>query len=123
MGIVGKIVDTAAKKILIDSAGGAALSVAAGTADAISKIQERMPGKGNHICTLRDSEDFLLLSVQEAKDELLACGFTNIGLISQKAFLKKSGQVLAITIDGRSSFTKKTRFKNDVRVVLAFNGT
>lgn len=122
MGIIGTIVDTAAKKILIDSAGDAALSIAAGAADAISKIQERAPGKGNHICTLRNAEEFLLLSVQDAQKELIACGFRNIGFIAKKAFLKKDSQVLAITIDGRSTFTKKTRFNNDARVVIVYKG-
>lgn len=122
MGIIGTVVDTAAKKILLDSAGDAAFSIAAGAADAISKIQEIVPGKGDHICTLRNAEEFLLLSIQDAQEELIACGFTNIGLIAKKAFLKKKGQILAITIDGRSAFTKKTRFKKDARVVLAYKG-
>lgn len=122
MGVMKTIVDTAAKKILIDSAGNAALSVAAGAAEIISKVQEKTPKKGNNICTLRNAEEFLLLSVQDAQEELVTCGFRNIGLITKKAFLKKDGQVLDITIDGRSTFTKRTRFNNNARVVIVYKG-
>jgi len=122
VGVIGTIVETAAKKVLINSAKDAAITVAAGTVDAITKIHENAPQKGNHICTLRDADEFSQLSVQEAQEELEACGFTNIGFVAQKAFLKRDGQVLAVTIDGRTAFTKETRFKNDVRVVIAYKG-
>ena len=122
MGVIKTIVDAAAKKVLIDSAGSVVLSVAAGTAEIISKVQERAPGKRNHVCTLRNAEEFLLLSVQDAQEELAACGFRNIEFIAKKAFLRKDGQVLAITIDGRSTFTKKTRFSDDARVVIVYKG-
>lgn len=120
MGLLDRMIDTAAKKVLIDAAGEAVLKTA------------RVAMEHEGVCVTRPSvkvpksaDSFIDLSYEEVEEELRAHGFVNIVLFAKKDLIKgwmtKVGAVEEVSIAGKTNFRKGQKFPADSRIVITYH--
>lgn len=122
MGILDKMVNTVAKKIMIDTAVNGAVKTVGAVADYNSKRESvdfktiKIPNSSDH---------YLGMNYKYALEELMAYGFTNIALLPKKDLIKgwiiKDGAVEEVSINGKTEFKGKNKFPNNARVVIAYH--
>ena len=110
MGIFDKMVNTVAKKVMIDTAVNAAVKTVGAVADYNNK-REYVDSKV--IKVPNSSGHYFGMNYQDAQDELTAYGFTNIALLPKrdliKGWLTKDGAVEAVSINGKTEFKQKSK--------------
>ena len=115
MGILDKMVKVVAIK--------AAENVAVHSVDNITKYMETR--EITHIKVPASAEDYINRNYEEVKNELCAYGFNNIAFIQKKdliiGWLTKDGAVKEISINGKSNFRKKAKFRSDSRIVIVYH--
>lgn len=121
MGIFDKMVDTVAKKIIIDTAVNATVRVISEVTDYKSKSDYsdsriiRVPNSSIH---------YLGMNCKDVHEELTAYGFTNITLLPKKKLIKgwftKDGAVSEVSIKGKTEFKEKSKFLVDAHVVIKY---
>ena len=122
MGIWGKIVDTTAKKVVIDAVGKATTKVTVSAIDALGR---------NHIldipniCVATSSEKCIGKNCHDVKSEFEAYGFTNVVLLPHRdlicGWITKDGAVEKVIINGKETFKKKAMFSSNARVVIVYH--
>lgn len=122
MGIIGKIIDTTAKKVVIDAVGEATAKVTGSTIDALGR---------NHIldipsiCVATSSDGCIGKDCHDVKNEFEAYGFTNVVLLPHRdlicGWITKDGSVEKIIINGKEKFKKKAKFSPNARVVIVYH--
>ena len=122
MGIFGKIVDTAAKKVIIETVGDVTTKVAVSTIEAIS----RNPIQGvPSVRVPAASSEYIGVNCMDARNQLEAYGFSDIVLLPHqdliKGWLIKDGAIEQITINGKENFKKNAKFAPNAKVVITFH--
>ena len=122
MALLGKIVETVAKKAIIKTVGSVATQAAISTIDALGR--NRIIDIPN-INVPFSSESCRGRNFEEVKDELVAHGFMDISLLPKKdlinGWLTKDGSIEKITINGRDNFKKKSAFSEHAKVVIVYH--
>lgn len=129
MGILDKMVNTVAKKVMIDTAVNAAVKTVGAVADYNSKRVyadlNRAPSGKQLIRVPKSSAHYFGMNYQDAQAELTAYGFTNIALLPKrdliKGWLTKDGAVAVVSINGKTEFEGKSKFLADVRIVITYH--
>ena len=108
MGIFDKMINTVAKKVMIDTAVNAAVKTVGAVADYNSKREYvdtkiiKVPNSSSH---------YFGMNYKDAQEELTAYGFTNIALLPKRALIKgwltKDGAVEEVSINGKTEFKEK----------------
>lgn len=115
---------TSMKKSLISASGRAAADVILATGKAVSENRETN-NKQSKLVIPFDNYHFCGMNYLDAKEELEAYGFSNFGLLKQKDLIKgwlnKDGEVISVTINGKSEFKKKQKFPRDSHVVIKYH--
>jgi hypothetical protein len=121
MGILDTLVKTTAKKTLIKTAG----DVAVKTAVSVMDYKNNHPNASVFITAPTSAEDYVGQNVENVREELSAYGFVNIALLEKKDLIKgwltKVGTVEEVSINGKTNFKKKTKFRPDDRVVIVYH--
>lgn len=124
MGVFDKMVDTAAKKVLIDSVGDA-VSRTAGVASKAAKDHKNASSTPISIKLPKSADDYAGRNFGDVEEELRAYGFVNIALLPKRDLLKgwltKDGSVEEVSIAGKTSFKKGQRYLSDHRVVITYH--
>ncbi len=122
MGIFDKMINTVAKKVMIDTAVNAAVKTVGAVADYNSK-REYMDSK--IIKVPNSSSHYFGMNYKDAQEELTAYGFTNIALLPKrdliKGWLTKDSAVEEVSINGKTEFKEKNKFPADVSVVITYH--
>lgn len=121
MGIISKLITTAAVNSVIKTAGNVTLSTATGIIDSLgardncSAQTAKAPNKSDLV-----GEHYEIV-----RSAFYANGFTNISLIPQRdiinGFFIKDGTVEEITICGKSDYKKKKHYATNSPVVIIFH--
>lgn len=98
--------------------------------NAIESIAKHSEEKltARYIYVPESSDYFYRKNYEEAKEILIAHGFENLHLFEKKDlknnFFQKGDnhKVIEVSIDGKTSFKKKERFLENVRVVITYHG-
>lgn len=122
MGIFDKMVNTVAKKVMIDTAVNAAVKTVGAVADYNSK---REHADSKIIKVPNSSSHYFGMNYRDAQEELTAYGFTNIVLLPKRDLIKgwitKDGAVEEVSINGKTEFKEKNKFPADVHVVITYH--
>lgn len=129
LGILDKMVNTVAKKVMIDTAVNAAVKTVGAVADYNSKREyadlNRAPSGKQLIRVPNSSAHYFGRNYIDAQDELTAYGFTDIALLPKrdliKGWLTKDGAVEEVSINGKTEFKEKNKFPADVRIVITYH--
>ena len=122
MGILDTLVNTVAKKIIIDTAVGAAVK----TVGAVADYNSKKDCMNSSVIKLPNPSDYYYgRDFHDVQNELTAYGFINIALLPQrdliKGWLTKNGAVERVSINGNTEFRRKAKFPNDARVVITYH--
>ena len=97
------------------------------TAEKIARNKEEIAVKNGivYIKAPHNSGYYFDRNYLEVRDELIAFGFTNIVLLPQKdlirGWLTKNGATAGVSINDKSSFTTKDKFRSDARIVITYH--
>ena len=117
MGLLDKMIDTAAKKVLIDAAG-EAISKTAGA------VMEHQSARAS-VKAPQSADDYTGRNCEEVKEELQAHGFVNIALPAKKDLIKgwltKPGAVEEVSITGKTNFRKGQKYPADACAMITYH--
>lgn len=122
MGILDKMVNTLAKKVMIDTAVNAAVKTVGAVGDYNNK---RENVESNIIKVPNSSENYFGMNFQDVQNELTAYGFTSIALLPKRdlvnGWLTKDGAVEEVSINGKNDFKQKSKFPAGAHIVITYH--
>jgi hypothetical protein len=129
MGILGKLIVSAATQAIVKTVGETVVSTTEGVLKEVHKHDEFKEQHGlspsDKIIRNVDVDDYIGEHYLEAYAALASYGFTNITYIVKRDLVKgwmyKDGEVENISIGGKSDFDKKTKFKSSNPVVITYH--
>ena len=118
MGLFDKMVETASKKVLIETVG----KVAVSAIDALGRNQfVKIPNVQVPMC----SEDCIGKNAEDLMNSFIAHGFTDVVLLPLhdliNGWIVKDGSVKGVTINGKDTFKKKSAFASNSKVVITYH--
>ena len=127
MGIIDKIVSTAATNAIIRTVGETTLVTTGGIIDKVDQHKQNTDKSNSTpiLINVFSVNDYVGENYLKARNHLIGLGFSNITLVPKKdlvnGWLTKDGTVEEIVIGGISEFKRKTKFSPDTPVMITYH--